>query len=487
MLPQPNARPDRAGRATAGPRATRRRLGASILVASAILGSVAIGCEKDATSNASADPTPSSAGASTTAPATASSTSSNGSSKAAPDSGEAASHSPPPNAGDATAPAADAQGPRGDASLDDGSGNSASDASTSSQNDAEGPVDSSGDEGDVTVPTASVVSIMRLAAAYQLGVGPGAANADWINKWPESVFYMGVMATYDTTLDGTWLTAANTWATGNQWTLLGGTTTPPTRSADNQSAGQVYAEIDLLNPVPASSVDIANSQASIDAMIESPNPGHVDWWWCDALFMAPPLVARLGAATGQAKYFAFLDTMWPDASAALFDPVQKLFWRDATFVNTDTYWSRGNGWVMGGIVRVLEDLPSSDPERPTYVTMLQTLSASIAPLQGADGLWRSDLLHPAAYPNPETSGTSLFTYAMAWGVRQGILDRAVYEPVVTKAWAGLVSNMTPEGRLEYVQGTGSAPAAATASDSYDYGVGAFLLAGSEIAKLGAGP
>jgi unsaturated rhamnogalacturonyl hydrolase len=69
---------------------------------------------------------------------------------------------------------------------------------------------------------------------------------------------------------------------------------------------------------------------------------------------------------------------------------------------------------------------------------------------------------------------------MAWGIHHGILDRATYLPTVLNGWAGLVANVTPQGRLEYVQGTGSAPAAATADDSYDYGVGAFLLAASEV-------
>jgi unsaturated rhamnogalacturonyl hydrolase len=324
---------------------------------------------------------------------------------------------------------------------------------------------------------------MEQAATYQLAAGPGAGNADWVNKWTESVFYMGVMAAYAATRDAALLTAASTWGSGNQWTLLDGTTNPPTRSADDQSAGQVYSEIYMLDPVAANASEIKNTQASIDAMIAKPDPGHVDWWWCDSLFMAPPLVARLGSITGQSKYAAFLDVMWPDATAALFDPARGLFWRDSTFVGTDTYWSRGNGWVMGGIVRILEDLPTTDPKWNTYAALLKTLATSVAPLQGADGLWRSDLLYPAKFPNPETSGTGLFTYAMAWGMNHGILERDTYLPAVAKGWAGLVANVTPQGRLEYVQGTGSAPAAATADDSYDYGVGAFLLAGSEVEKL----
>jgi unsaturated rhamnogalacturonyl hydrolase len=341
-----------------------------------------------------------------------------------------------------------------------------------------GPGDVAVDVDSSTGTTAAaVLAIMKQAADYQLAAGPGAGNADWVNKWPESVFYMGIMATYTATNDATYRTAATSWGTGNQWTLLDGTTNPPTRDADNQSAGQVYGEIYLLDPVAANAVEIKNTQANIDAMIAKPNPGSVDWSWCDALFMAPPLVARLGSITGQSKYASFLDTMWSSATAALYDPVRKLFWRDSTFVGTDTYWSRGNGWVMAGIARILEYLPATDPQWNTYAALLRTLAASVAPLQGADGLWRSDLLDPSRFPNPETSGTALFTYAMAWGIHHGILDGGTYLPIVAKGWAGLVANVTPQGELEYVQGTGSAPAAATADDSFDYGVGAFLLAG----------
>jgi rhamnogalacturonyl hydrolase YesR len=337
------------------------------------------------------------------------------------------------------------------------------------------------DTGTTLPAPADVYAIMEKAAAYQVATGP--ADPSWVNKWTEAVFYIGIMAAYEASNDSTLLNYATTWSTGNKWTLLGGTTNPPTRSADNQCAGQVYTEIYMLDPVAANANEIANSRAAIDNMIANPQAGNVDWWWADALFMAPGLVSRLGAITGQAKYFAFLDTMWTQAATPLYDPVNKLFWRDSTFVNTTTYWSRGNGWVMGGLVRVLEDLPASDAQRGSYVSMLQTLAGSIAPLQGADGLWRSDLLHPNTFPNPETSGTALFTFALAWGINHGVLDRATYLPVVSRAWNGLVSNVTPQGMLQYVQATGSAPADAAANSSYDYGVGAFLLAGSEVSKL----
>jgi unsaturated rhamnogalacturonyl hydrolase len=104
-------------------------------------------------------------------------------------------------------------------------------------------------------------------------------------------------------------------------------------------------------------------------------------------------------------------------------------------------------------------------------------------LQSADGFWRSSLLAPKAYPNPESSGTALFTFAIACGINQGLLDRATYLPTVTKAWNALVAAVNAQGRVGWVQPPASAPGPATQNDTSDYGAGAFLLAGEQILKL----
>jgi rhamnogalacturonyl hydrolase YesR len=138
---------------------------------------------------------------------------------------------------------------------------------------------------------------------------------------------------------------------------------------------------------------------------------------------------------------------------------------------------------MAGLVRVLEYMPKDDPLRPKYVQQLQEMSAAVVPLQGSDGLWRPGLLDPAAYPLPENSGSAFITYALAYGVTEHILDRKRYLPVVKRAWAGLLSHVYADGRLGCIQPIGAAPGAYTATSSYVYGVGAFLLAGSEIYRL----
>jgi rhamnogalacturonyl hydrolase YesR len=264
-----------------------------------------------------------------------------------------------------------------------------------------------------------------------------------------------------------------------------------TPNADDQSIAQMYLELYLRDRKPQ---QIAPTQAALDRVLAAPrvdlNSGkRIEWWWCDALFMAPPVWARMYAATGDLKYIHYLDEEFAKTSELLYDPALHLYSRDATFVDKKEkngqkmFWSRGEGWVMAGIVRTLEYLPKDDPARAKYVQQLQEMSAAVAKIQGPDGLWRSGLLDPAAYPQPEISGSSLMTFGMAWGINNGILDRRTYTPVVMKAWDGMLKHIYADGRLGDIQQTGAQPSTFKPSASYNYGVGGFLLAGSEMHKL----
>jgi rhamnogalacturonyl hydrolase YesR len=168
----------------------------------------------------------------------------------------------------------------------------------------------------------------------------------------------------------------------------------------------------------------------------------------------------------------------------LYDEEAHLFWRDVRYLNTNTFWSRGNGWVIAGTARVLEYLPETDTERAKYEQLFKDMAAALLPLQGEDGFWRSDLLNADAFPNPESSGTSFFVFGMAWGINRGLLDRETYLPVVLRGWTALASvAVNDAGRLGWVQQVGFAPDTATESDTHDYAAGALLLAGSEMLEL----
>jgi rhamnogalacturonyl hydrolase YesR len=213
------------------------------------------------------------------------------------------------------------------------------------------------------------------------------------------------------------------------------------------------------------------------------------WSWCDALFMAPPAWLRLSGATGEKKYRDFAVTNWWRTSDYLYDKEEHLYFRDSTYFDKreangkKIFWSRGNGWVMGGLVRMLQHLPANDLDRARFETQFKEMSAKILTCQQDDGLWRSSLMDPASYPLKETSGSGFYTYALTWGVNNGLLERAKFEPAVRKAWAALTACVDGEGKLTHVQPIGADPKKFAEDATEVYGVGAFLLAGSEMHKL----
>jgi rhamnogalacturonyl hydrolase YesR len=209
------------------------------------------------------------------------------------------------------------------------------------------------------------------------------------------------------------------------------------------------------------------------------------WWWCDALFMAPPAGTQLSALTGDPTYDEYVDREWGKTQRLLYDRQKHLFSSDAGSIDKHEkngeklFSARSNGLAMAGLVRVLATQEPDDPLSPYFITQLRQMAQAVAAVQGGDGLWRPGLLDAASYPLPEVSGSALFTYAIAWGISHRMLDANTYLPVVEKAWAGLLTHVYRDGRLGCIQPIGDA-VDLKPSSSYDYGVGAFLLAGSEL-------
>jgi rhamnogalacturonyl hydrolase YesR len=305
--------------------------------------------------------------------------------------------------------------------------------------------------------------------------------------WTWGVLYSGFMAASDALKDPKYVNVMRDMGKTNNWQLSTGET-----DGNQLSLAQTYLELYLLDKQPE---ELAPTKATFDAILARPrvelgSNQRIAWWWCDALFMAPPTWARMYAATGDPKYISYLDEEFAKTNTLLYDSQAHLYSRDATFVEKQekngqkTFWSRGEGWVMGGLARTLEYLPKDDPARIKYETQLREMAAALAKIQGKDGLWSSGLLDPAAYNDqPEISGSSLITFGIAWGIDNGILDPKEYTPVVTRAWAGMLRHIYADGRLGDIQQTGAAPSTFKPSASYNYGVGGFLLAGSELYKM----
>ncbi len=283
---------------------------------------------------------------------------------------------------------------------------------------------------------------------------------------------------------------------------LGGTNAwkpgPRLYDADDHCIGQTWAELYLLYRDPRmiaplrEQFDNILTQPSAVQSLEYTKPvskARENWSWCDALFMAPPAWVRLYAATGDRCYLDFAVTNWWRTTEFLYDTNEYLFYRDSTYFNQreangkKIFWSRGNGWVIAGLVRVLQYLPMNHPDRPRFEQLFKDMAEKILTCQQPDGLWRASLLDPESYPLKETSGSGFFTYALAWGVNQGLLERAKFEPAVRNAWAELVACVDADGRLTHVQPTGSDPKTFAPESTEAYGVGAFLLAGSEVYRM----
>jgi rhamnogalacturonyl hydrolase YesR len=220
---------------------------------------------------------------------------------------------------------------------------------------------------------------------------------------------------------------------------------------------------------------------------------HARWGWCDALFMAPPVWARLARITGDRKYLDFMDQEYHTTYDLLWDKEDQLFWRDSSYFEKreangrKLYWARGNGWVFGGLALMIPDLPEDWKGRGFYINLFKQMAVSLKNCQREDGTWSMGLLGGTeGYPIKETSGTAFFTFGLAWGINNGVLDHATYAPTVFSAWNALTECVTEEGMLGYVQPVGAAPGDSFADKTEVYGVGAFLAAGSEVYKLVGG-
>jgi unsaturated rhamnogalacturonyl hydrolase len=344
------------------------------------------------------------------------------------------------------------------------------------------PVAAAQAAGPVTVSAVCPTGIgatMTKVNDYWIAHNPNPTATDWTT----GAYFAGELAAAEALTNTRYRTYALNWATAVKFALKGGSTDT---NANDQAVGQTYIGLYQTDPQrPAS--DIAQIDRSVQTMVSSSTVD--DWWWIDALFMAMPDFAQLGTIENNPAYFTKMYAEFQNTAQTrgLWNANKGLWWRDQTFAGSNTYWSRGNGWVIAALARVLDVLPTTDPHRTVYVQTLQQMAAALKSAQQPDGFWYVSLGDPTQYPGPETSGTAFFTYGLTWGIEHGILDPTVYQPIVTKAWNAMAStSVQPSGSLGYVQGPGTGPASSqpvTAKSTASYGVGAFLLAGSELTKL----
>ena len=315
------------------------------------------------------------------------------------------------------------------------------------------------------------------------------------NIWTRAVYYEGLMALYKIKPDTAYLNYAVRWGEFHKWGLRDGI---KTRNGDNQCCGQTYIDLYILDRYKEER--IKDIKCCIDSMLV--NDKIDDWSWIDALQMAMPVYSRLGSIYNDKSYFdrmneMYLYTKLKHGTNGLYSTKDHLWWRDKDFVTPykepngeNCYWSRGNGWVIAALVRTLEFLPKNSKYGKEYTKTLKEMYEALVPLQRMDGFWNVSLKDSTDFGGKEVTGTALFTFGIAWSINQGLISKKEYQPVVMKAWNALVrESLHPNGFLGYVQGTGKQPKDSqpvgydNVPNFEDFGLGCFLLAGSEVYKL----
>ncbi|WP_405414837.1 glycoside hydrolase family 105 protein [Maribacter sp. Asnod1-A12] len=267
--------------------------------------------------------------------------------------------------------------------------------------------------------------------------------------------------------------------------------------ADDHTVGQLYVELyrkyndeKMIEPTKEqfNFIMLHPPQTSL----QWKSPYHQSRWnWCDALFMSPPVWAKLYNITGEQKYLDFMMDEFKATTDFLFDKEESLYYRDEGYIgklenNTKMFWSRGNGWVFAGLTNIMNELNPQSKEYKYFLKIYKKMANKLLEIQTPDGHWSMSLLGQVYYPTPETSGSSFYIYGLAWGINKGLLNKETYGLAVQKGWNAMVDYVSKEGMLGYVQPIGAAPGKAWADKTEVYGTGAFLSAGSEVYKLYGG-
>lgn len=336
---------------------------------------------------------------------------------------------------------------------------------------------------------AYIKSQMTKTSRWQLN-NPWHELCDWTN----GAFYSGLFAAWETTNEDFIYKAMMYMGEISQWKPCN---TGLMDRANDVAIGQTYIDLYRIEKKTEMIRPLTDTLHAFMSRTYQPK-GHKmqTWWWCDALFMEPPTLVKLGVTLKDDRFLKYNDLKYKECYDLLYDQEEHLFARDIMYVvkgdGNDKYeangkkvfWSRGNGWVVAGLVKILTELPLNYPERPFYENLYKEMCAKIASLQQEDGLWRTSLLDPASFPGGEVSGSGFFCYALTWGINNNILDKKTYLPVVEKAWIGLDNNVDEKGKIGWVQPIGDYPVQNFNKGSWEvFGTGAYLLAGSEVIKL----
>ena len=326
----------------------------------------------------------------------------------------------------------------------------------------------------------SIKSIMRKVAGHCFATWGAGSAAGLDRDWSRGTIMTGIMGLYRVTKDPQWLDSVDAWGATWNWTWGGGT-------GDNLCAIQTFCERYIDDPKPANAVKYQPSKTALDNILKQP-VNHL-FGWQDAVYMGLPGFAMMGKITANPMYFDSLNSMYLGAEKDFMDSTYKLwYWSTAaSFKKTPKgfpqFWGPGNAWVLGGLVRALKYLPQDSKYRSAWEKKFITYCDTLRSKQQPDGFWRTSLFEPTEFPNPESSCTAFFAYAMALGVSWGILDSGAYLPVIRKAWSALVRVVDAKGKVGYGQPWSNQPGSPVLGNEIPEGHGAFLLAGEGVSLV----
>ncbi len=308
--------------------------------------------------------------------------------------------------------------------------------------------------------------------------------------WTNATLYRGMFAWAEYTGNKDYFDFIRNIGEDHNWSLL-----KRRHHADDMCMGQTYV---LMYEKFGDEKMIFETKRRMDYVVHHPSDVDINlgvkeasdrWSWCDALFMAAPAYVQMYNIFGDEKYLQFLDREFKNTVECLYDKEYHLFYRDVRFFKKKekngkpVFWGRGNGWVYASLAFILEGLPKDHYTYDYYLNLYKDMTQAVLECQDKDGSWHTSMLDHKAYPDAETSSSSLFTFGLAYGVNSGILKGKEYKQAAVKGWEALKTYVREDGCLGNVQPIAAAAGKDVKDNTEVYGVGAFLLAGTEMMKM----
>ncbi|MGB3105344.1 glycoside hydrolase family 88 protein [Sphingobacterium siyangense] len=316
--------------------------------------------------------------------------------------------------------------------------------------------------------------------------------------WDQAAYHTGNMELYKISRKKSYLKYSEDWAKFNEWQgakstneenwkYSYGETDDHVLFGDWQICFQTYIDLYNLSPSPEK---IARAKEVMEYQVHSVNNDY--WWWADGLYMVMPVMTKMYNLTKNPLYLSKLKIYLDYSDSIMFDNESKLYYRDAKYVfpkhqslnGKKDFWARGDGWVFAGLAKVLQDLPKDDRHYNFYLRRFKDMAIAIVDCQQSEGFWTRSMLDPDHAPGRETSGTAFFTYGLLWGINNGLLTEKKFHTAAVRGWNYLSEiALQPDGKVGYIQPIGEKAIpgqVVDANSTAPFGVGAFLLAGSEM-------